>query len=1239
MSAEPSQTNDGSMPREDTTQPETPNKTTGFDLGVIRNILEQDFDPELRGVNNSDVDWFLRDSNIHPSGSSTKSKVELNPHLEFGKTANIPEVPNASILSLVLSHLTTTISNTNENNATKTKPSISPIQEESSELFLLPPVRELLSSPSFSKRRSSVSSINSVGSASSSNSTSGGFFSKLKVRISLKKEITSTPSSPKPVSKPIFKEDYNMNRVSTPHSPTSAKSPIERQSSLNNDYKLTRTVSTPNYSDPNAILDPKLSEYVKFYQKKDLRSSTSTGRTSRRGSSTLFHTANTISEEIIPEHPSKSPLPSALLNPYDVSPVIKPVQEEPSGGRFSSFLRRRSTTNPTPSQEHVVPETVRSKSNSITTIQSSEPELPEFAGLKPLKRVAFHSSTFLIDPPQQIPSRHPRKGNVEVLPNGVVRINPLTEEEKKLVEKSQKGLGGGLVVGGTGALGYIKKPKKEEEDPQESEEDPAIDKHAKLLAIDKPIIPARAPPSAPPVEKMALDLMYTRCCHLREILPIPAILKQIPKGSMAPLPIIQLRNPCPTNVEIDTFADFIRIAPIICVSLDGVCFSLDQFKTLLSAMSAKRQLEKLSLRNTPISAAGWSLLCWFLSRNTVLQKLDITQCPSLSVNLLKRKKKPEKENDIERMSCNKENRSDMDWSLFTATLVARGGIEELILTGCCITDLEVFEKFIRHAVLIKTNRLGLAYNQLSFQQVRVVLETWLLLDFVRGLDLGYNDFSSIKYVQTFLDLKSNPDIEKKLHQSPLSFLSLNATNQRFSNEFKDLLETFLMKFSNLKYLDLSNNPKLFGSPSLEKATENSPYKDYTQEAIISYFTSKFPLFPKLIRLHLENNQLSSSSLVAIAQVIPFCKNLGYLSVVGNNTDVTAGAALIQALKNSRTLITLDCDYDEFPDFFKERIGLYTMRNMERLLGSTPGNLSDADSQTSSLTEQLNELLARKAEDKLDLNSPEVVKFVQKAYSIRAELRATIDELFKLQWGNKLNLEGKETLIRFLFIDASIVKGLQLIDASLDKRDLTQDLSNFVMIGASEDEKNRYKIKQDEVRLEEILTGLLESDITLGQSPMSLSRSQSKTSLNNLDREEGLMMKMTKLHEFHAPTPILSHFESLSGEEIRQKLLKVDMSDLDKIVEVLDSLKSKGISLREFYQDGNADFGAQVKNQEDKHLDEIRRRLHKLAMLEKERDQSTPQDLDRIDPRPAHAPDGETIRQLYDEVLKDLNLPS
>ena len=70
---------------------------------------------------------------------------------------------------------------------------------------------------------------------------------------------------------------------------------------------------------------------------------------------------------------------------------------------------------------------------------------------------------------------------------------------------------------------------------------------------------------------MALDTMYARCCHLRNSSHTSNI-KQIPKGSMAPIPVLQLRNP-PTMIEIQSFADFANCAGNLCFVGRGELFS------------------------------------------------------------------------------------------------------------------------------------------------------------------------------------------------------------------------------------------------------------------------------------------------------------------------------------------------------------------------------------------------------------------------------------------------------------------------------------------------------------------------------------------------------------------------------------------------------------------------------------------------------------------------------------------
>ncbi|CAH2351211.1 MAP-homologous protein 1 [[Candida] railenensis] len=1390
------------------------NTQSGFDLGAIKKILEQDANKYFKGVCNTDVDWFLRDSNIGVRSSGTSldkdkdesvdstsnsagvgtgsvSATDTEKPSNSSSTTNVitkngsssasparaekqavasaavaPSTPKRTAsysstqkLSPTPSHLQTTISNTNEHTLGKTKPSVAPIQEEIMTDSLSRTGRTRSASNPPSRRRQSTTSLLSNTGGSLSNgagaSGSGGFFSKLKGKFHRIEESPTpkehTPSlSPPPRSEnkqpSIFKENYQLGtRPANGATAMHSEKPV-RTTAFNQPegYHLTRTMSTPNYSDSS---DPRLEEYINFYKQKDVRRKSSISRRSSVSSAGSHAPGNRYdrdssvdSEKItggipIPAHPKNSPLPSALANGYEnaghnrnSSPGVGTMQSSPPS-KISSFLKRRTSVQaPGSSSEERRNLSVSSATESEDEVKSI-PLLPELAGLRPLKRVAFHSSTFLIDPPQQIPSRKPRKGNVEILANGQLKINPLSEEEKLAMEKAQMGQGGGIIVGGTGSLGIIQPEETEIETSEPSttkdegpeigengkvDEETRVDSHAKMIGIDKPMVShhhSKAGYSVP-VQKMALDMMYTRCCHLREILPIPAILKQIPAGSMAPIPLLQLRNPTPTMVEIQTFADFVRIAPIVCISLDGVSLSFSQFKVILSAMSAKKQLEKLSLRNTPIDHEGWSLLCWFLSRNTVINKLDITQCPSLSVNLLKKKKRKPKEKanpheqELDRMTCNKENRSDMDWELFTATLVARGGIEELILTGCCITDTSTFESLIKLAASIKTSRLGLAYNNLSVTQVQVVVEYWLFKPFARGIDFGYNDFSSSKYLNAILKMRRDPKFDDYIKNSKLGFVSLNATNLRFNETFKEYFETLLVKLPNLKYLDLSNNSRLFGTYQAEnKEGEVKPKDDslsftssvstvsssvselhsneiLTQDAIVSYFTSKFPLFPKLIRLHLENNNFSGDSIISIAKTLPFCKNLGYFSVHGNDMDLTSAASLLTALENSKTIIALDFDIDILPSIFKEKIGLFTMRNMERLLfaakrsgmpeegsiagpgdtSSTSSSVSSSDSSKQpsySLTEQLNVILSKKASHKLDINDPEVQSFIERAGKIRRDLKTSMNELFRLQLKNELNFEGKEMLIRFVFIESSIERGLQLIDPSLvDSKESFS--SDYIQDNSAEDQRSNMRRGMPNDDDDENRGANLQINQT--NTPISMSRTSSKSNLASLDKNEGSVLKLRKIHddlninavENKGNEEFFKQLEDLTGEEIREKLLDADLNNLDKIIGYLGELKQKNISLEEVFNQ---------KKMHDKHesaretnlgskLNELQKTLSKLAnQRDQEEDtgkENTTQDTPSQpasttneangDAKPEDAApvdDPENLMDAYDHVLNDL----
>lgn len=1222
------------------TSPASPQNTKTkpqLEMEKMRDILEEETNLYAKGVTDNDVDWFIRDSSIDPNVDITNTSSTTSK--DSGSTTPVPNSSPAS-------HLTATISNSNDNYTSKTKPSIAPIQEENIASDSSPHHsshfhNEHQSTYEPPRRRSSLSA------------TGGGLFSKLKHKF--RKELATpepsvehkkaqaaapAPAPAPPVSRSsqgIFKSGYDMNSTKKPNDSSDSSINSFQNSppkiSTTTSAQLHRTMSTPVYTHDSS--DPRLEEYIKFYQRRD----------SRRASVASCHSNG-----------KDEPLPLALVNGFENTTYNKPKDgsesaQNSSTSKLSGFLKRRSSTvNKYSDSNTSIPGTPLSRQGTpqSATTKTVLDSNPSFKGLKPLKRVAFHSSTFLIDPPQQIPSRTPRKGNVEVLPNGTVKIRPLTEEEKIEIEKSQRGLGGGIIVGGTGALGYVKKdagpPKAivEDEDegagstdnngnissltPEEPDEnEPRVDAHAKALTIDKPMAHHQPVSYSAPIKKMALDTMYARCCHLREILPIPAILKQIPKGSMAPLPVLQMRNPNPTMIEIQSFADFLRIAPVICVCLDGVNFSVEQFKILLSAMSAKKQLEKLSLRNTPLNEQGWSLLCWFLSRNTVLNKLDITQCPSLSVNILKKKKKKTEskfDENLTRMTSNKDNRSDVDWELFVATLVARGGIEELILTGCCIQDNEIFEKLMSMAVLKRTSRLGLAFNQLTPRHMKIIVDSWLLKDFARGIDLGYNDFLSVNMLKPIIDLTKRPDYEDLVSKSTLSFMSLNSTNLSFNDTFKEVTEQFTMKLPNLKYLDFSNNQRLFGV----FGKNDSEQAEHSEETSVSYFISKLPLFPKLIRLHLENENFSKSSVLQIAEILPFCLNLGYFSILGTKLDNTCATALVNAVKNSNSLINLECNTEDFPDVFKERIGLYTMRNMEKVLYSAK-KLDEKEpilsegSESESLTEQLQAILTLKAQKKLDLSSPEIIKFVKRAKSIRHELRQTINDLLKLQLKNALELNGKETLIRLIFIDSSIEKGLQLIDPSL-----VDDPNNAVtltkVIGPREGNEDLH------LQLEHTDSQEPEAAATvLASRPVALSRNGSRTSLNNLSREEGSVLKLAKLRDFHRPN---SPFPEAA--DFRKKLMSFELSDLDKVIDFLSDLKREGISLEKVFQneddtiEGDHDF---------LNVEEIKSKLESLK-VEQIEDIGKEKKEDEIETTAKESNDKrEYLNTTYDQVLNNL----
>lgn len=802
----------------------------------------------------------------------------------------------------------------------------------------------------------------------------------------------------------------------------------------------------------------------------------------------------------LPPHPVKSKLP----------PALKSRSERPSSDSASES-DSDSSSNATPSSSHKFGAFLKkvtsygaggSSSSNQTRDElpcdrassddrkpkpfdpTSAKEVPGLEDIRTLKHVSFATNTYFNDPPQQICSKHPRQGEVEVKPNGSVVIHRLTPDERRRIAETTSS---GVVVGGTGQLRLlsenddtrsndlrkqeqmapkpsspIKVSNEDEVTPEDNkkrgiktaaasaaaearakdgpvslsrtatnnEEDVGVSNMASRVTIDKPMISRRTADMSsqtslssafsqdslsedevlPPKNiKIPHDVVYTRCCHLREILPIPATLKQLKKGSTDPIPLLQLRNPRPSMVEVWSFSDFLSIAPVLCLSLDGVTLSVEMLRVILSSLVYKKNFEKLSLRNTPLDHEGWRILCCFVSKAKSLTALDLTMVPIIKTNVQKPSKSSLK-SSVVRMECDLESRKDMNWNLLAASVAKKGGLEEIIISGAQM-PLDQFENFIEVAC-IATERLGLAYNCLSKEQCDV-LAKWVVQSKVTGLDVGFND---LKGKLTSFNNAVLDKIHNKGEKNVFKYISMNCTGLEVGpddtsdkNEVLKLISV-LCYCENLKFLDFSNNPKMF---------------PHCMNTLIDCL----PVFVNLVRLHLDYENLPSTAVVMLAEALPLCSRLNYLSLLGTKFDLASCKSLAEAVRKSPSLITLDIDYTNMPANIKEKISLYTMRNVEKELEKVKTNgtgkcASDKDS-LSNLQDELSVLLTDNFKDK-NAYDKLVESYIEKVTIARKKIKKVVRDLFDTRVLGQLSTEGKETLIRLCFIDASFEKGIRLL---------------------------------------------------------------------------------------------------------------------------------------------------------------------------------------------------------------------
>lgn len=832
---------------------------------------------------------------------------------------------------------------------------------------------------------------------------------------------------------------------------------------------------------------------------------------------------------------------------------------------------------------------------------NKQKSMEEFKDSK-LKRVAFALDKLEDDPQQQIPSRRPKKGNV-LVPEDITAPTPrlaqgisvsdgkggrsaasevkysdsdlqraIEAQKKALVESEKHSLEAHLLAKRLASQIAAYKPGKTTQDDAE------VDVGAGNIEIDKPLHihenhfeaedeAELIQQTANQNEELSLEAVYSRCCHLREILPIPATLKQL-KSKSSPLQVLKLLNPRPTLIDVLSFSDFIAITPINTVIFDNVTMTTEMLKHLLAALVYNKTLQKLSLRNVAIDETGWLYLCEFLGRNLTVKKLDVSQ------------------QRIKQVSSKTSVRSAMNWDLFIKALVARGGIEELVMGGCKLTDV-VFEELVERALMISTCRLGVAATELNVKKCQIIAD-WISRPNSKciGIDIAYNDLSNGQ-LRPFIDVFNNKEVS-------LVFFSLNLTELTDIDEVGELLKG-LSRVETLRFLDLSSLPQLF-------------------PGVVSKLSRYLPLFPNLRRIHFDLNELSSPSIAAIADILPKVKSLVHVSLLGNrNLNRTCIGSLYSAVKWS-TIFNLDLDYDLVPDELSQRLALYLMRNMDRQIRpditSIGGDASQDDVMfDGSLLMETAEKMLVESDKNSEAFDPKLEKIITNALiertsAIRLDIHKIIDNLFK-QGIENLSFEKKELLLRFCLLDLSLEKfhGLFEQKAKEFKRALlspavsTQDTTEGLSLPPNDQlhETSKALIDAGPILMAKtrpvggpIPPGIDQTfqphlvvveaasdgrkvpiDNTTGRPLLFKSMSQTSLHAKEQELEEG---------EFHRWGYFMEHrdpeqsekvvFGSVpSGNELRDAI--IDAKGIDSVTELIKKINNNRVSLDGIYSGGSA----------------------------------------------------------------------
>ncbi|KAL9635713.1 MAG: hypothetical protein Q9164_003279, partial [Protoblastenia rupestris] len=247
-------------------------------------------------------------------------------------------------------------------------------------------------------------------------------------------------------------------------------------------------------------------------------------------------------------------------------------------------------------------------------------------------------------------------------------------------------------------------------------------------------------------------------------------------------------------------------------------------------------------------------------------------------------------------------------------------LEELVLAECKLST-DSIGQIVDSVIKCGSTRLGLASNELTKEGFEHVLR-YVHSGQCEGLDIGGND------LRNHLD-----GLASVLNDNcPLFALSLADCNLDPSS-LESLLPA-LIRLPNFRFIDLSHNRDLFA----------------TKPSVFKLIRKNLPQFPILKRLHLLDVSMTPEHAIALAEVLPECKNLAHLNILENhllsplaNAKTEAAqeeacalyASFMAAVRVSDSIICVDIDVpspgsSEIVKALAKQVVAYSLRNLERL---------------------------------------------------------------------------------------------------------------------------------------------------------------------------------------------------------------------------------------------------------------------------------------------------------------------